>query len=148
MIVMGLGLAMQFSGMIWLGVVMFSAFVVFTLVTLPVEFNASSRAVVALVDRSIFTREEAVDTRRCSSGRATSSSAISAVMQRSTSVARACSAAARRITVTGGPRSSESEASSLVVILSPSLPGRLPESSRSCAQLVELVASYDHHAGR
>jgi Zn-dependent membrane protease YugP len=83
MIVMGLGLALQFSGMVWLGVVMFSAFVVFTLVTLPVEFNASSRAVVALVDGNIITREEAVDTKKVLDAAALTyvAAAISAIMQ-------------------------------------------------------------------
>ena len=47
-LVLGLGLAMQVSGMVWVGIVLFSAFVIFTLVTLPVEFNASSRAAVQL----------------------------------------------------------------------------------------------------
>jgi Zn-dependent membrane protease YugP len=83
MIVMGLGLALQLSGMVWLGVVMFSAFVVFTLVTLPVEFNASSRAVVALVDGNIITREEAVDTKKVLDAAALTyvAAAISAIMQ-------------------------------------------------------------------
>jgi Zn-dependent membrane protease YugP len=83
MIVMGLGLAMQVSGMVWLGVVMFSAFVVFTLVTLPVEFNASSRAVAALVDTGIITRVEAVDTKKVLDAAALTyvAAAISAVMQ-------------------------------------------------------------------
>lgn len=39
-----LGLVMQFSGLIWAGIVLFSAAVVFTLVTLPVELDASRRA--------------------------------------------------------------------------------------------------------
>jgi uncharacterized protein len=83
MIVMGLGLAMQVSGMIWLGVVLFSAFVVFTLITLPVEFNASSRAVVALVDSNIITREESVHTKKVLDAAALTyvAAAISAVMQ-------------------------------------------------------------------
>ncbi|MBI4319190.1 MAG: zinc metallopeptidase [Chloroflexi bacterium] len=39
-----LGFVVQFSGLVWLGVALFSAAVVFALVTLPVELNASSRA--------------------------------------------------------------------------------------------------------
>jgi uncharacterized protein len=83
MIVMGLGLATQVSGMVWLGVLMFSAFVVFTLITLPVEFNASSRAVAALVDTGIITRTEAGDTKKVLDAAALTyvAAAISAVMQ-------------------------------------------------------------------
>jgi uncharacterized protein len=44
----GLGLMAQSTGMVWIGVVLFGAFVVFTLVTLPVEFDASNRAVAEL----------------------------------------------------------------------------------------------------
>lgn len=83
MVVMGLGLATQVSGMVWLGVLMFSAFVVFTLVTLPVEFDASSRAVAALVDNDIITRNEAVDTKKVLDAAALTyvAAAIAAVMQ-------------------------------------------------------------------
>src|SRR5215510_14999538 len=82
MIVMGLGLAMHVSGMVWLGVLLFSAFVVFTLITLPVEFNASSRAVAALVDTGIITPSESVDTKKVLDAAALTyvAAAISAVM--------------------------------------------------------------------
>jgi uncharacterized protein len=83
MIVMGLGLAVHVSGMVWLGVVMFSAFVVFTLVTLPVEFNASNRAVAALVDTHIIPASEAADAKRVLDAAALTyvAAAISAVLQ-------------------------------------------------------------------
>lgn len=83
MIVASLGLVMQSTGMIWLGVAMFSAFVVFTLITLPVEFNASSRAVAALVDTRIISRDEAGDTKRVLDAAALTyvAAAISAIMQ-------------------------------------------------------------------
>jgi Zn-dependent membrane protease YugP len=83
MIVLGLGLAMQVSGMVWVGILLFSAFVVFTLVTLPVEFNASSRAVAALIDGGIISRSEAVDTKKVLDAAALTyvAAAISAVMQ-------------------------------------------------------------------
>jgi Zn-dependent membrane protease YugP len=42
------GFFMQSFSLVWLGIVLFSFGVVFTLVTLPVEFNASTRAVAAL----------------------------------------------------------------------------------------------------
>lgn len=83
MIVLGLGLFMKAAGMIWLGIALFSAFVIFTLVTLPVEFNASSRAVAALVDTGIVTRNEAADTKKVLDAAALTyvAAAISAVMQ-------------------------------------------------------------------
>jgi Zn-dependent membrane protease YugP len=83
MIVLGLGLAMQVSGMVWAGILLFSAFVVFTLITLPVEFNASSRAVAALVDTGIIASDEAVGTKKVLDAAALTyvAAAISAVMQ-------------------------------------------------------------------
>jgi Zn-dependent membrane protease YugP len=83
MIVLGLGIATQMSGMVWLGIVLFSAFVLFTLVTLPVEFNASSRAVAALVDGGIIPSSEAPDTKKVLDAAALTyvAAAISAVMQ-------------------------------------------------------------------
>ena len=39
-----IGLAIQSTGLAWVGVILFSAIVAFQLVTLPVELNASSRA--------------------------------------------------------------------------------------------------------
>jgi Zn-dependent membrane protease YugP len=69
--------------MVWLGILLFSAFVVFTLVTLPVEFNASSRAVAALVDGRLITLSEAADTKKVLDAAALTyvAAAISAVMQ-------------------------------------------------------------------
>jgi len=83
MIVMGLGIAINASGLVWLGVLMFSAFVVFTLVTLPVEFNASSRAVAALVGTNIISQSEAADTKKVLDAAALTyvAAAISAVLQ-------------------------------------------------------------------
>jgi Zn-dependent membrane protease YugP len=83
MVVMGLGLAINASGLVWLGVLMFSAFVVFTLVTLPVEFNASSRAVTALVGTNIISPSEAADTKKVLDAAALTyvAAAISAVLQ-------------------------------------------------------------------
>ena len=45
-----LGIIFSFSTLAYIGVILFGASVVFQLVTLPVEFNASSRAVKALAD--------------------------------------------------------------------------------------------------
>lgn len=54
----GIGLLLQTTAMIWLGILLFSAFVVFTLITLPVEFNASSRALATLKDTGILVGPE------------------------------------------------------------------------------------------
>jgi Zn-dependent membrane protease YugP len=83
MIVMGLGIAINAAGLVWLGVLMFSAFVVFTLVTLPVEFNASSRAVAALVSTDIISQSEASDAKKVLDAAALTyvAAAITAVLQ-------------------------------------------------------------------
>ena len=57
----GLGMMLHSVGLMWVGVVLFSAFVVFTLVTLPVEFDASRRAVIALEEEGIISHAEAGD---------------------------------------------------------------------------------------
>lgn len=43
-----LGFVVQLSGLVWVGVLLFSGAVVFALVTLPVEYNASGRALQLL----------------------------------------------------------------------------------------------------
>ncbi len=48
----------QFPFLLTLGIWMFAASVAFTLITLPVEFNASKRAVVALADGGMMTADE------------------------------------------------------------------------------------------
>ena len=53
-----LGLVVQASSIVWLGIILFSAFVLFTLITLPVEFNASSRALAALRETGLLRGEE------------------------------------------------------------------------------------------
>ncbi len=58
-IIASLGLFTQVGGMVWIGIALFSAFVAFTLVTLPVEFNASSRAVAALRQTGVISGREA-----------------------------------------------------------------------------------------
>jgi len=45
-------------GLIWLGIILFSALVLFQLVTLPVEFNASSRARALLTQTGMVTAAE------------------------------------------------------------------------------------------
>ena len=52
------GYFLQMSGLIWLGIVLFSGVVLFQLVTLPVEFNASSRARKHLLADGIINQSE------------------------------------------------------------------------------------------
>jgi len=53
-----LGFLFHSGGMIQLGVLVFSAVVAFTVVTLPVEFNASARAMRALQEERLVTPDE------------------------------------------------------------------------------------------
>ena len=53
-----LGLIMAWEPLLNLGIILFAAFTVFALVTLPVEFNASSRAVNMLVEGGYVSGEE------------------------------------------------------------------------------------------
>lgn len=52
-----LGLVLQISGLAWLGVIAFSAGLVFAVATLPVELNASTRARKMLTDSSMVSSE-------------------------------------------------------------------------------------------
>ena len=54
----GLFMGSGFQFLTNIGILLFSGAVLFYLVTLPVEFNASSRAVAALSDMGMFTEEE------------------------------------------------------------------------------------------
>ena len=49
---------MASTNLVLLGAVLFSAVLLFQVVTLPVEFNASSRAKVLVVEQGIITRQE------------------------------------------------------------------------------------------
>lgn len=53
-----LGIVMSFTPLINFGIILFSAVVLFQLVTLPVEFNASSRAISILSARNILYEDE------------------------------------------------------------------------------------------
>jgi len=57
-IIILLGFVMHLMGLILAGIVVFSATVVFQLVNLPVEFDASRRARLALVSSGLVSREE------------------------------------------------------------------------------------------
>lgn len=53
-----IGFIINSSGLISLGILLFSAVVVFQIVTLPVEFNASRRALLLLEDKGILYGDE------------------------------------------------------------------------------------------
>ncbi|MDD2509729.1 MAG: zinc metallopeptidase [Syntrophomonas sp.] len=53
-----LGFFLQISDLIFVGIILFSSVVLFHVVTLPVEFNASRRAVVQLAETGLVSDEE------------------------------------------------------------------------------------------
>ena len=57
-LVIGMLLPVQFNFVITIGIVLFSASVVFTLITLPVEFNASSRALKTIQSTGMLNPDE------------------------------------------------------------------------------------------
>lgn len=83
LILASLGLAMASTQMVWAGVVLFSAFVLFTLITLPVEFNASNRAVSVLANSNLIARDEMDGTRAVLNAAALTyvAGAITAILQ-------------------------------------------------------------------
>lgn len=79
-----LGLFMSYNQtLIYIGIIMFSAAVLFQLVTLPVEFNASSRALQLLGDNGILYDEEVTHTKKVLSAAALTyvAAAASALLQ-------------------------------------------------------------------
>jgi hypothetical protein len=56
-----IGMILGMFGLAKIGVILFGVTVVFQLVTLPVEFNASSRAKAALVQNNIITLPEEIN---------------------------------------------------------------------------------------
>lgn len=77
------GLFLQSAGLLWIGVFTFAAFVLFTLVTLPVEFDASKRAVLALQETGMIYADEAPGTRAVLNAAAMTyvAAAVSAMLQ-------------------------------------------------------------------
>ncbi len=53
-----IGMFLDLSGLMWLGVILFSLSLIFGLVTLPVEFNASSRALNTLRSDPTFSQSD------------------------------------------------------------------------------------------
>ena len=58
-----LGLILNLAGLITIGLVLFAAVVLFQLVTLPVEFDASKRALVALEGQGLLVGDEVAGAR-------------------------------------------------------------------------------------
>ena len=58
LIIIGMLLPVQFNFVITVGIIFYAASVLFTLVTLPVEFNASSRALKTIKDTNMLMPEE------------------------------------------------------------------------------------------
>lgn len=58
------GLFLSWSGLITIGIVLFSFAVLFQLVTLPVEYNASARAIAVLGNMGILGEDELGNTRK------------------------------------------------------------------------------------
>lgn len=81
--IFGAGFLLQSTGLIWVGIIAFSAFVLFTLVTLPVEFDASNRAVAALQETGMILPSEAPGTRAVLRAAAMTyvAAALSAILQ-------------------------------------------------------------------
>jgi Zn-dependent membrane protease YugP len=63
-IVIVAGFILQIAGLIYVGIALFSLTVIFQLVNLPVEFDASRRARLALIDAELITPDEAVTVKR------------------------------------------------------------------------------------
>lgn len=53
-----IGLLLNSTGLIWVGIIFFSLMVLFTIMTLPVEFDASRRAMVMLNEAGLMTSRE------------------------------------------------------------------------------------------
>ena len=53
------GLFLQSAQLLWVGVILFAAATLFTLVTLPVEFDASKRAIAKLQEHQMLAADEA-----------------------------------------------------------------------------------------
>lgn len=58
LILVMIGFALQIAGLTWLGIILFSGTALFSLVTLPVEFDASKRARKMLEDTGLVVSEQ------------------------------------------------------------------------------------------
>lgn len=78
-----LGFILNFINLSYLGIILFSAVVLFQLITLPVEFNASHRALKILDEKDILSKEELKPARKVLSAAALTyvASALVAIAQ-------------------------------------------------------------------
>ena len=78
-----LGLVLNFQPLLWAGVALYAAMALFALITLPVEWNASRRALNLLSDRLYFSGEEMDGARKVLSAAALTyvATALMAVLQ-------------------------------------------------------------------
>ena len=78
-----LGILVSSPRLVELGILLFTAIVFFQLITLPVEFNASRRAVAVLGDEAILAADELVGTKKVLSAAALTyvAAAVTAVFQ-------------------------------------------------------------------
>jgi len=79
-----IGLIMGYNKFLMdLGILLFTGFVAFTLITLPVEFNASKRAIAILQNSGYFSRQELIGVREVLSAAALTyvASAATAILQ-------------------------------------------------------------------
>jgi len=74
-----LGFVLSFSFLVELGIILFCAVVFFQIITLPVEFNASKRALVALEGQGILSDNEIRPARKVLSAAALTYVAAAAV---------------------------------------------------------------------
>lgn len=74
-----IGMLAHLSGMLLLGIIFMAAAVLFQIVTLPVEFNASSRAMNQVVSLGLIRNDEAKETRKVLSAAALTYVAATAV---------------------------------------------------------------------
>lgn len=78
-----LGFVMGGGSLLYLGIILFAFVVLFQVITLPVEYNASNRAIVQLVDMGIITDDEVRNSKKVLSAAALTyvAAALSAVLQ-------------------------------------------------------------------
>ncbi len=83
MIGLFMGFATQNFMLAWFGVALYGCGVLFTVITLPVEFNASSRAMAALTNNGIVTQDEYDNTRKVLNAAALTyvAAAVGAILQ-------------------------------------------------------------------
>lgn len=82
-LIIGMLLPVQFNFVITIGIILFSASVLFTLVTLPVEFNASSRALETIKSTNMLDESEYVGAKKVLSAAAMTyvAAAATSIMQ-------------------------------------------------------------------